>query len=106
MSFYSDRWVNKTRKPHRCGWCWTMIEMGARAHYAAGITIDGDFWNGYTHPECEAAIDWLVRNTDDLEEGYNPGDGARGRRDNDRTKPPEFSSDYPEAQGLIATPSQ
>ncbi len=48
-----------------------------------------DFWHGWTHPECQAAI----AVSDDEGEGFEMHAHTRGRRD-DESLPPEFSSDY------------
>lgn len=91
MSFYSSHWVKKTRKHHFCGWCAKRIEPGSTTEYSAGV-FDGDFWHHHMHPECVAARDSMTYR--ELEEGWSPGDFARGRTDDDPTQPPQFSADY------------
>jgi len=91
MSFYRERWIAQTRKPHRCGWCERWIDSGSAAEYSAGI-FEGDFWANHLHPECAAARDSLSR--EQLSEGWCPGDYARGRTDDDQEAEPEFSPQY------------
>lgn len=91
MSFCSEKWIKSTRKPHSCWWCDQRIEAGSAAHYAIG-QIEGDLSYGYAHPECQAAIDSLP--TDELADGWMPGDYARGRADDEHGQPPQFSPDY------------
>jgi hypothetical protein len=91
MSCYSSRWIKKTRKPHSCLWCDKRIETGSAAYHASGV-FEGDFWSGHHHPECAAAIDsqtWQER-----QDGYSPGECARGRTDDDRESGPAFSAEY------------
>lgn len=82
-------WIKKTRKSHRCDWCWQVIPPGSRAHYHAG-TFDGDFFHARMHPECWYALSACNWVNDD---GYMPGDYARGRTDDDDKAPPQFSPD-------------
>lgn len=91
MSFYNSRWVRSTRKPRLCRWCGERIAAGSVAHYSAGIRNDsGELWSGYNHPECAAA----VANTDNDGEDFEEHAHARGRCDDERKLPPEFSRDY------------
>lgn len=92
MSFYSSRWIEKTRKVHHCLWCDKRIEPGSRAFYAAGMGCEGEFWDGHHHPECKEAID--NSKEDFYTEGYGPGEHARGRLDDEFSLPPQFSPDY------------
>ena len=90
MSFNRERWTKSTRKKHRCLWCGGEIPAGSAACYASG-TWEGDFWAGYFHPECAAAKDDVLAKYGEWEanEGH-----ARGRMDDDITKPPAYSADY------------
>ena len=90
MSFNRERWTKSTRKKHHCLWCGWEIPAGSAACYASG-TWEGDFWTGYFHPECAAAKDAVLSEYGEWEanEGY-----ARGRMDDDITKPPAYSADY------------
>ena len=90
MSFYSEQWVKKTRKQHRCLWCGEMIPAGSTACHSSGIW-EGDFWSAYFHPECAAARDAVCVEYGEWEAD---GDYARGRRDDDRALPPEFEASY------------
>ena len=90
MSFYSDRWVAKTRKRHACQWCGTFIEAGEAAHYSAGH-FDGDFWHGYMHPECSEAEQG--RPWEERAEGWMFGENTRGRTDGEKG-PVLFSPNY------------
>lgn len=91
MSFYSSRWIQKTRKPHQCQWCAKRIEVGSVTKYASGV-FEGDFWAGHFHPECAAAND--SQTYDERLEGFSPGECARGRTDDDGESGPEFSAEY------------
>jgi hypothetical protein len=53
--------------------------------------FEGDFWHGYLHPECCAARDAV--SAENGEWSAN-GEYARGRRDDDRDKPAEYSAGY------------
>lgn len=91
MSLFTSRWIKATRKDHQCWWCGYRIEAGSAAHYAAGVGSDG-FTHGHAHPECQAAIDSIPYG--ELCDGWIMGDFARGRTDDDREQPPQFSPDY------------
>lgn len=59
MSFFRERRVKATRKPHRCEHCGKGIAIGSPAIYCAGLTEDGDLMTFYGHVECrEAEVDW------------------------------------------------
>ena len=64
--------IKKTRKPHRCEWCYQPIEVGAQAYHYTGV-FDGEFQNWYMHPECED----VSRKDSDPGEGFMPGEGER-----------------------------
>jgi hypothetical protein len=57
----------KTRKPHRCVFCWSGIPVGELANYWCGV-YDGEFQSNHAHQECLQA--WL----DDGAEEFTPGD--------------------------------
>ncbi len=103
MSFFSSRWIKKTRKQHECWWCGTKIEAGSVAHYASGLGCEGDFSSGHAHPECQAAIDSMPYN--ELCDGWFPGDFARGRTDDETSLPAQFSADYRGRQRAIDSQS-
>jgi len=70
----SDKWIT-TRKPHRCEWCDEQIEAGTKARRRVYV-LNGDLADGRMHPECYAAsltLEWF-----ELEDGWTPGDYARG----------------------------
>jgi hypothetical protein len=90
MSFYSEKWIKKTRKPHRCIWCDEMIPAGSTTCYSSG-TWHGDFYANHLHPECAAARDANLAENGEWESG---GDYARGRQDDKRELPPEFAASY------------
>lgn len=90
MCFYSEQWVNKTRKPHRCMWCGDIIPAGSAACHSSGVW-EGDFYADYLHPECAAARDAVCS---EFGEWAANGDNARGRRDDDRSLPPEYAESY------------
>ena len=52
--FYSQRRIKKTRKPHKCQWCWGRIAAGEAAVYQS-VVCEGDFSAQYLHPECAQA---------------------------------------------------
>ena len=43
------------RKPHRCIWCWTRIEVGTQYIDERSVN-DGDMQHHKWHPECNAAM--------------------------------------------------
>lgn len=59
--FHVDRTV-KTRKPHRCEQCGTVIEPGSVATRGTG-TYCGDFYSHYVHGECRKAGDAYAKLT-------------------------------------------
>lgn len=67
--------VVKCRKRHSCGWCSEPIEIGMQAQYRAYV-FDGDFGSDHMHTECAAAMH--KADNRDLEDGWTPGDYARG----------------------------
>lgn len=87
----SDYWISKTRKNHSCGWCAKRIEAGSAAHYSTGIW-EGDFFAQYMHPECAHVLAKMKYR--EIEDGWSPGDFARGRRDDDPTAPMQGSTTY------------
>lgn len=95
--YHSGYWIRKTRKPHSCGWCDRIIIAGSAAHYSAGV-FEGDFYSQHLHPECAAARDSMSYR--DLEDGWSPGDFARGRRDDDGKAPMQGSQSY---RGFLVT---
>lgn len=90
MSFCRNTWIKSTRKLHFCWWCGERIFIGCHACYTAGLNFEGEFFDGHTHPECQAAVDV----SDDYGEGFEEYAHARGRTDDDRKLPAEFSTDY------------
>jgi hypothetical protein len=91
MTHFGIHWIKKTRTPHVCGWCEKIIESGSVAEHSSGI-FDGGFWSQHLHPECAAAKDSLSYSK--LEDGWCPGDFARGRTDDNMQFPPQFAPDY------------
>jgi hypothetical protein len=59
--------VVKTRKKHRCVFCWASIPVGELAHFWAGI-YDGEFNSNYGHAECQTAWE------DHGDEEFMPGE--------------------------------
>jgi hypothetical protein len=88
---FQSKWVKKTRKVHSCDWCGKRIEAGSATEYQAGV-FEGDFFAGHLHPECAAAKDSLP--WQELQDGWMPGDWARGRADDDYDQPPAFPDTY------------
>jgi len=56
------RSTHKARKPHRCNWCHTPIEVGAKFIHEAG-KYEGDFQVLRFHPECHDAIAKYLKET-------------------------------------------
>lgn len=83
-------WVKATRKRHVCKWCGTGIDVGSTANYQSCI-FEGEFFAGYYHPECRAAMDAMPYS--ELQDGWCAGDFSRGRKDDEKA-PPDFSPDY------------
>lgn len=46
--------VPKTRAPHQCQWCGTLIALGTEATKVSGHG-EGDFYRFYIHPDCATA---------------------------------------------------
>jgi hypothetical protein len=64
--------VVKTRKKHRCIFCWASIPVGESARYMAGVQ-DGEFQSDYGHAECYTAWETDCEFNDyDFE--FTPGD--------------------------------
>lgn len=89
VTFGCERWINKTRKVHRCIWCGSRIEAGSAAWYGSGYWED--FWHGHMHPECAAAKDEVGRQCGEWEAN---GEYARGRCDDDASRMPQFPATY------------
>lgn len=86
MSFHREKWIKATRKLHTCWWCGQNIE--------AGLCIEGDgIFTGHAHPEFQAALDSKSWH-DDWPDGIEEHAYARGRIDDDRKAPPQFSTEY------------
>lgn len=66
----------KARKDYSCEWCAEKIIKGEK-HFQRTYIFDGDFNNGRMHLECESAMYEIPR--DYLEDGWTPGDYARGK---------------------------
>lgn len=71
MSDFGNGRFVKSRKPHRCEWCYQPIDVGSRAYHYAGV-FEREFQNWYMHPECEE-----VCSKDCDPDGFMPGDGER-----------------------------
>lgn len=84
--FHKTTAIKKTRKAHRCCWCGQAIDTSSAAVRHAGRT-DGDVWSDYMHVECDMAADAVAKRYGEWDAGDNY---ARGRTDDDTTKPPEF----------------
>lgn len=69
--------VARTRKPHRCEWCFETIEAGGAAEYHVCIS-GGEFCSYYLHPECSEAL-WEEAHSEGGSDEWTPGDG-RGFR--------------------------
>lgn len=99
MSFYRSRFITCTRKPKFCDWCGEKLPEGSKAHYMSTL-CEGDFFAGYMHLECAAAMQSIRW---DGEDGFEPGSWARGRADDKRTQPPQFTeADYGHSKPNIA----
>ncbi|GAA0729901.1 hypothetical protein [Sphingomonas japonica] len=56
MSFYRERKIVATRKPHRCYGCSHLIAAGNGALYiAASDEENGGIWHGHYHADCRQA---------------------------------------------------
>ena len=55
MSFYAERHIKKTTKPHRCTGCLETIPAGSPATYLAGK--HDDFWTAYICGDCKVYMD-------------------------------------------------
>jgi len=74
MTMLQDKMVT-TRKVHPCVWCNETIQSGAQVRHRAYPWEDyivSEWW----HPECWGAMAQVPY--DELEEGFFPGDYARG----------------------------
>lgn len=63
--------ITKTRKVHRCDWCWSIIEKGASCYRDRGIA-DDQWFTSRLHIECVTSVDAL-----DYCETYFRGQGDR-----------------------------
>jgi hypothetical protein len=61
--FQSQRLVAALRKPHRCQNCGGRLNKGEPAIRTTGVW-EGDFFDQYNHPECDAAARSFARLTD------------------------------------------
>lgn len=86
--FHKSTHIKSTRKYHRCCWCGQLIDKGSIAIKHA-VRYEGDFWSGRMHVECDMARAEVSRR---YGEWYADESWARGRTDDDTTKPPEFVS--------------
>lgn len=84
--FHKATAIKKTRTSHRCCWCGQTIDKASPAVRHAG-KCEGDVWSGYMHVECDMARAEVGRR---YGEWYADESHARGRTDDDTTKPPEF----------------
>ena len=63
----------KTRKPHRCEWCYQPIEVGSSAYNYRGMFED-EWQNWYMHPECHFE---MTQEDDGYGDGFEPGSHER-----------------------------
>ena len=91
MSFYSTHIVSKSGKRHTCEYCGGKIEQGEEYQQASGM-CEGEFWHCKLHPECVAAGQEYCRQYS-FDDGWAPGEQARGRVDDDRSRPTQFKPD-------------
>jgi hypothetical protein len=80
VSFNVTRKINAVRKPRRCWWCGTRIEVGQPARRIVGVW-EGDFGSCYWHPECDEAFEKLsAQGREDLgvDEPFDEGLFNRG----------------------------
>ena len=75
MHIFKNKKV-KTKKRHRCEWCNEWIEAGEAANYREYI-VEGDFYHGHMHLECDAAMMSGTAAIDN-DDGWMPGDFKRG----------------------------
>jgi len=78
MSFYAERHIKKTAKPHRCMGCLEMIPTGSPATHLAG-KHDSDFWTAYICGDCKVYMDEYDDYLDDYNR-WSEGDIGRARR--------------------------
>lgn len=74
MTILQDKTVT-TRKRHHCAWCDEFIEIGETVPYRSYIW-DESVASEWMHPECREAMRRV--HYDQLEEGFYPGEHARG----------------------------
>lgn len=74
MSFYRNQQIKAVRKQRQCTWCGEMILKGEPANYYA-TTYEGEFQDGYLHPECGPPCATYCRKYDE----YTLGEGQRGK---------------------------
>jgi hypothetical protein len=73
MSDFGEGKTLKTRKSHRCEWCYERIVAGETCYRYKGM-YDGDWQNWYMHPECYEDF----RNSGDDE--FTPGSAERPKK--------------------------
>ena len=71
MSDFGEGGTVKTRKSHRCEWCYQRIEAGVECYHYKGM-FQGEWQDWYMHPECEKVY---MLNYDP--DGFIPGEGER-----------------------------
>jgi hypothetical protein len=79
MSFYAERHIKKTAKPHRCTGCLEMIPAGSPATYLAGK--HDDFWTAYICGDCKVYMDEYDDYFVDDDQRWNEGDIGEARRE-------------------------
>ncbi len=78
MSFRDQRYIQRTRKDHKCWGCLEKIPTGSRALYVAG-TVDGEFGAAYY---CEKCDEFMTNHPDYFDgDGVSAGEIGEARRE-------------------------
>jgi len=90
MSFYDTKITKSARKQHFCDYCDEIINEGETFVREAGMNLDEEFVHAKLHLECNAASKAVA----EINEGeWEMHEYARGRVDDDRSRPPQFKPD-------------
>lgn len=70
MSFWNSKKVKKTRKIHKCEFCFRTIQTGKSCNYESGI-YEGEFQSYYM---CDRCIEFISKHDIDLSDGFCGGE--------------------------------
>jgi hypothetical protein len=71
VSDFGEGKTVRTRRPHRCEWCYQAIDSGSECYHYKGMW-EGDWQDWYMHHECKE-----VYSLNGDQDGFMPGEGER-----------------------------